>query len=611
MNGRFLSLYQSELQHLRGMGVEFARSNPAVARGLDLRPNECQDPWVERLLEGFAFLAARTALKLEAEFPHFTQSLLGTIYPHYLAPTPSVAIVSLEPDPAQGDLSSGHTIERGFGLLAGEGASCRFETAHDVTLWPVKVQEARYYTRELPLLRLPGRTAARSAIRLRLATVDGSPMNECPLDSLTFYIDGPGAMAMRIYEHLFAHVAGVVVRPAGDETGAGLRPGLPHIEPVGFEDEQSLLPHDERSFSGYRLLREYFTFPQRYLFFKISEIAAAECADSMLDVILLLDIEDPLLDTIEAGNFRLFCTPVVNLFHKRDIDRIEVTGAVSEFKVTPDKMSPDDFEIFEITEVAGFDSRYNKVCEFQPFYAAQDSSGEAGGSYYTVQRRQRALSEREQQYGRRTHYAGSDVFISLVDSNAAPFRPDIRSLSVRARCTNRGLPLRLAEDNEFSIEKAAPVRRATGLAKADPRPSYAERDFSWRVINHLKLNYMSLQNDSSGKPAALHDLLRVYSDQGDPALAKQIEGLVSIATSSKSARVPGPGPIAFARGLHVELTLDEANFEGTGAFLLGAVLEKFFAKYVSINSFTQTTVHSVQRGKVIQWPPRVGQRGIF
>ena len=576
MDRRFLSLYELELEHLRRMGVEFAKSNPKIAGRLDLGANMSQDPWVERLLEGFAFLSARVRLKLEAEFPRFTQSLLGTVYPHYLAPMPSMAIVQFRPDPGEGSLADGVDVPRDF-VLRGKGdqTRCEYRTAHDMTLWPLQVVEAQYHTRDLPSLELPPGCEARAGIRIRLQSMGELKFNELKLDRLAFYLPGLGGTPMRVYEQLFAHASGVVVKPVGKPAKWNEILDASSIRRVGFDEGQKLLPYDARSFEGYRLLREYFAFPQRSMFFELTGLSNAvqQCDENQLDIIVLLSEEkEELENRIDAGNFALFCTPAINLFFK-SADWIDVKDRFSEFLVTPDHTRTNDFEVYQVLSVSGFGAGIDDEQEFLPFYSAKDIADDGGGSgaYYTVNRVPRTPSQRERQHGSRSAYAGSDVYLSLVDSSAAPYSSDLRQLRVAALCTNRGLPrqMPIGQDWDFTLDKSAPVTAVRCLEKTDPKPSYAEGDFAWRFINHLKLNYLSLvDTDEHQGAAAFRDLLKVYSDPDDPETLMQINGIKSVTSEPITRKVPTPGPIAFARGLEVTLTFDETAFEGTGVFLL-------------------------------------------
>lgn len=621
MDRRLLRYYNRELQHLRGTAGEFAREFPKIASRLSLDEFACGDPYVERLLEGFAFLSARVQLKLDAEFPQFTQSILETVYPHYLSPTPSMAVVAFTSDMARSGLENGFEIQRGTVLRSiigkGDRTACEYRPGHSVTLWPIKVSEAKYYSRDLSSLKPPASTAsARAGIRIRLETREDLAFSSLNLDSLTFFIRGTEDFPMHIYEQIFAHGMNILVQPA--EKPFDWQHVLPpsNIKQVGFSDEEALLPVGARSFQGYRLLQEYFTFPQRFLFFRIEGLAESikRCESNRLDLVILLESEDSELEgRVDAGNFVLHCAPVVNLFPKR-ADRIHLSDKFSEFHVIPNRTRPMDFEVYQVLGVTGFGVRADDEQPFTPFYSATDfEETNGGGAYFTVNRTPRLMSSREKQRGRRSSYGGSEVFLSLVDAKAAPYRSDLRQLAVETLCTNRDLPIQMGTgrgETDFSLDISAPVVSVRCVSgPTPPRPSNAEGEISWRIISHLSLNYLSLIDSPDGKGStAIRDLLKLYSDTNDLQTKKQIEGVLSVSSRPVRRRISDRGHIAFARGLEIALTFDEAAFEGTGVFVLGAVMDVFFSKYVSINAFTETVIKTKERGEIMRWPAKSGTR---
>ncbi len=625
MDERLLSLYNTELRHLRDMAGEFAREYPKIAGRLALDRDAkevCPDPYVERLLEGFAWLAARVHLKLDAEFPRFTQAVLETVYPHYLSPVPSMAVVRFEIDPQQPALAAGVPVPRGTSLKSnlgkGERTPCVFQTAHDVKLLPLRVLEGRYFTRDVQELNLPGELGARAAFRIRLQTTGGQTFDKLNLESLTFYTRGADDLAGAICEQIFARKLALVVQ-APSERGKELArmPGT-QIQRVGFSAEESLLPVSPRGFEGYRLLREYFALPQRFLFFKLAGLAdaAKRCKGDQLDLVIPLREQETSLERrVDGSCFELFCTPAINLFSKV-LDRISLSDALYEFHVVPDRNRTTDFEVFELESVTGYGATPAEEQEFRPFYLAKDTDTGAG-AYYTTNRTPRMLTANERQFGKKSSYAGTELFLSLADANSAPYRSELRELGIKALCTNRHLPIQMAVGvgrTDFSMGINAPVtaiRCVTGPTL--PKASHTEGRFFWRLISHLALNYLTLVDSAKGEEGAagLRELLKLYSEENNRLALRQIEGLLSVKSRPVVRRVTGPGPISFARGLEITLTFDEAAFEGTGVFILGAVLEQFFAKYVSLNSFTETVVRTKQRGEIIRWPTRMGIRQIL
>jgi type VI secretion system protein ImpG len=622
MDPRLLHYYNRELQHLREMGGEFAKEYPKVASRLTLDEFDCADPYVERLLEGFAFLAARVQLKLDAEFPRFTQHLLEMVYPHYLTPTPSMAMVQFNPDRTEGGLADGFVIERRARLRSplglGDQTSCEFRTAHDVTLWPLEITEAEYFSAgtESATLNDLGLKGVRAGLRLRLRTTAGVSFKDIALDRLPIYLRGIGDLPGHLYEQLVADPVAVLARPTEHPAPWSEVIDRRNIRRVGFEDDEALLPRTDRSFSGYRLLHEYFAFPERYMIIEIGGLqkAVRRNESSEMDVLVFFRRTVPALEgALDATHFALFCTPALNLFPRR-ADRIRLSDRVTEHHVLADRTRPLDFEVYSVDNVAGHGTGTDDEVPFLPFYALNDLSRHREHSaYFSLRRVPRKLSSKQRRHGPRSSYVGSEVYLSLVDTEEAPYRSSLRQLSMDLFCTNRDLPLSMSVGSgrtDFTLEASAPVESVRCVAgPTRPRQSLAQGDVSWRLISHLSLNYLSLMDENAREgAAALRELLNLYGGDEDANLQKQIEAVRSIKSRPVVRRLPISGPGSFGRGLELRILFHEKEFGGTGFLLLGAVLERFFARYVSINSFTETVLETDDRGEVMRWSARTGLR---
>ncbi len=620
MDPRLLRYYNRELQHVREMGGEFAKEFPKVAGRLGMESTEVADPYVERLLESFAFLAARVQLKIDSEFPTFTQNLLELVYPDYLAPLPSMAVVQFEPILEEGALADGLVVPRSTSLRSitgrGERTACEYRTAQDVTFWPLEITEAKYFNSAgaLSTIGVERLEGVRAGIRLRLHTTAGLAFSDLAIDNLMLYLRGSGQVPYRLHEQLLGTAKSVLVRPQARKTTWSDYLSASSIRGAGFRASEALLPPSRRSFEGYRYLREYFAFPERFLFAELSGLRASisKCESTELEIIFLLGRRDAELENIvDNENFALNCTPVINLFPKR-ADRIHLSGREHEYHVVPDRTRPMDFEVWSVSDVSGFGTRSEPEQQFHPFYACHDQSALGENAFYTVRRKPRRLSSRQMKKGARSSYIGSETFVSIVDPACAPYRSDLRQLGIETLCTNRDLalhmPLGLGQ-TDFTLDTGAPVESIRCVAgPTKPKPTVADGDNTWRLISHLSLNYLSLVDADDGEGAsALRSLLALYADENDQAAMRQVEGVRSIQTRAVNERLPSDGPIVFGRGLEIRLTCDETAFEGTGIFLLGAVLQEFFARYVSVNSFTKTVLESTERGEVMQWTPKLGQ----
>ncbi len=614
---------------MREMGAEFAREFPKIAARLGMEGMEVADPYVERLLEGFAFVAARIQLKLDAEFPRFSQHMLEMIYPHFLAPTPAMAICSIKPNFADTALGAGVKVPRGTALQSiiprGEQTACEFRTAHALTLWPIELIEAHYvsFAPDLPLDRLALAAPVKGALRLRLRCHAGLKFNQLAVENLDFHINAEENQAVQLMELIHGNCVGGLVLASGGSASSGSntqqrdysRIDRSQVKELGFDDTEAILPYDRRSFQGYRLLQEYFAFAARFMFFRLSGLQAglSRIDSDECEVVLLFGRGEPVLEAlIDAQSIVLHATPIVNLFPRR-ADRIHLSEQRFEHHLTIDRTRPMDFEVFAVTDVKGLGVDHASEVAFQPFYAGFDEQGNPSKrAYYTIRREPRMLSQKQKLHGPRTGYVGSEAFLSLVDERESPYSADLRQLAVEVLATNRDLPLLLpiGSMSSLTFQNSLPVEGVKLLkGPTRPRNSMVDGDYAWRLINHLSLNYLSLFETTGGTGVqALRELLQLYSDPTDPIARKQIEAIWSVTATPIVTRMPVRGPIVFGRGLNIGVAVDETGFAGTGSYLLGSVLEKFFARHVSINSFTRTTLLSESRGRIAQWPARSGTR---
>ncbi|BEP65729.1 MULTISPECIES: type VI secretion system baseplate subunit TssF [unclassified Variovorax] len=620
MDAKLLDYYNRELTYMHELGAEFAQRYPKIAGRLGMRGIEVSDPYVERLLEGFSFLTARIQLKMDAEFPRFSQRLLEVVYPNFLAPLPAMAVVQIDGNLNEGSLKAGyelprHTLLRGR-MIKGEQTACEFRTGHAVTLWPIKISEASLgpvpaeIAHALPM----AARQAKSAITIKLEAVGGARFSEMPLDRLEFFLSGAELHALRVLELVAHHSVATVCRAGPGSTARIVPLGDEAIRHEGFDPEQSLLPYDARSFQGYRLLHEYFAFPERYLFFSVKHLRAAASAigGTTMEIVILLDRADADLERlVDARHFSLFCTPIINLVPRRS-DRIPVGPGQHEHHAVIDRTRPRDFEIFTVERVTGHMANGSEEREFRPFLGSFASDDGDFGAYFSLRREPRLVSDRARAQGTRTSYTGSEVYVSLVDQHDAPFPHSLRHITIDALCTNRDLPLLLPTglESDFTLRVSAPVRGVRILrGPSRPYPALAEGALTWRLISHLGLNYLSLTDvDATQGAAALREMLDLYGNLADPAVRRQIQGVRSMALAPVFRRLPEPGPIVFGRGVEIALQIDEVAFSGASPYLFGAVLEQFFSRHVSLNAFTEFALSSLQRGEIARWTPRVGRR---
>ncbi|MFG6447439.1 type VI secretion system baseplate subunit TssF [Roseateles sp. BYS180W] len=625
MHPQLLSYFNEELSFMRESASEFAAQHPKVARRLGMHGNEVADPYVERLIEAFCFMSARMRIKLDAEFPRFSERLLEVLYPNYLSPTPSMSVAQFFPDPKLGDFSKGFAVPRGTALFSkvpdGASTACEFRTGQDVTLWPLEIASAKLggVPPDVPGLSrmLPAGMQVKGSLRLRLRTRGGLKFSELQgLDTLPIYLCGEERLASHLFELLHAGATASLIAPAG-QMGARAQlvlQGALALE--GLAPEQSLLPLPWNVWHGHNLLHEYFVCPSRFYFFKLQQLAAAlsRIEGDEAEIIVLLNRSTAALSAVvDERQFALHCTPVVNLFSART-DRIELHEDQTEFHVVPDRTRPMDYEVFALQRLQGQRAQTTEPVQFRPLYQTLNQDEGNHGRYYTLRREPRLPSSSSRQYGSRTPYVGTEVFVSLVDQHEAPFADDLRYLSVQALLTNRDLP-RLVPRNgqdDLRLADSVPVS-GVGLIRppSPPRAPYAQGETAWRLIRQLSFNHLPLTELSAQEGAqGLRDMLRLFVGTDNPEAERQVSGLISSACTPVTRRLPGNGPLVYGRGVEITLSVDESCFSGTSPYLLGLVLEHYFARHVAINIFSQTQLSTVQRGLVGSWVPRMGNRGM-
>ncbi|MDM0117238.1 type VI secretion system baseplate subunit TssF [Variovorax sp. J22R133] len=635
MDPRLLGLYEQELRYFRESSAEFALAFPKIARRLSIPVDgqEVADPYVERLIEATAFLSARVGLKLDAEYPRFTGHLLDIVYPQFMAPTPSMVVVSMLADPDDAGLATGPALPRGSGLRArqavGQNTHCEFRTSRALRVWPIEVERIQYFTYapDLPLNQHPDSREIRGGLRIALHATAGLNFNQIPIDELVMHLGGGEDVAWRLHECLLGKPLGVLVQPLGDKgqtTGTASRalqslPGSA-VSAVGFEEDEALLPVTATGFSGHRLVQEYFAFPQRFQFARISGLkrVLATMPVPYVEIIVLFSRGDGDLEKLlTKDSVQLHCVPAVNLFSKR-LDRVAVNEGVSQFHLVPDRTRPQDFEVHTVTEVVGHGSPgVDDAVEqkFLPFYAAFHGSRHAHPAYYTTTREPRMQSVRQRTEGHRSSHIGSEVYMQIVDPQQAPYPNTMRQLAVTAMVTNRDLPLLmpLGRDNDFDCVDSFPVQRVR-MVRGPSRPvsPVISQGLGWRVVDHLALNYLSLSDSTPQQgAAALREMLMLYAVHADDVRQAQVRGLLSVKCKPIARRLPLAGPIAFGRGLEVTLEVDRNAFHGHSAFLFGAVMNRFLARHVEVNHFVETVLAVQGRGEIMRWRPMCGTRQIL
>ena len=627
MDRVFLDYYEQELQHIRSLATEFSELHPTVARNLSLDSVPCPDPYVERLLEGVAYLAARTRLKIDAESSRYVRDMVDTLYPDLAGPAPAMTMAHFTPGPQVGRMVDGYAVRRGTRLISslreGLRTRCTYTTAQVVHLWPLQLVSVDYLQDKGALAQagLSERATrdASAGLRLTIRRDGAGPLSELMLDSLPVFF-GAGQRGGAIFDAIFGFGAGALARVADAKL-----PFLPIGPPamVGTGDDEALLPRLRPSFEGYRLLREYFLMPERFHFVRLDGLARAmrACTEEgmAVEIVILLSDQRAGLSGVTVDDFRLFATPLVNLF-EHECNIVELREGRLAHPVHADRTRPRDFEIYRLLRVddAAIEGPQARIAPLISIRAGSDS-----GHVYTTERRPRRPDTEEVRRGQtRSSYAGDDFYISVARPADGRRVTPVRQLDIRALCTNRDLPI-LDDRPVLTLETGDPVQQvallgpmrrpraslraslpsgATGEARMD--------DLTWRWIAQLSLNHVSLAvEDQDAQP--LRALIGLYADRGDPALARHGEALGRVTSRPVIERLQIAGPLCFGHGTEITLEINESVLSGGSQLLLSALLARLFARYAAINSFVRTRTRLTQTQTEVVWPMTTGTRALI
>jgi type VI secretion system protein ImpG len=619
MDRVFLDYYEEELVHIRALAAEFADMHPTIARNLSLDTVPCADPYVERLIEGIAYLAARTRVKLDGERSRFARAVLDALYPDLSAPTPAAGLALLQPGPQVRTMLGGHRVSRGTRLASalrpGLSTRCTYVTAQDVTLWPVEIRAFAYF-QDRSALAAAGIGAIdghqpEAALRVTLGRVGPGSLAELELDRIDLHFPAR-AKAPALFDAIFGACPVIAARPEGREQALA---ALAAPAMVGIADSEALFPRTRAGFEGYRLLREYFVMPERFHYVRIDGLRPViRRAATTVEIVFPLRRPAPELADVAPTDLQLFVTPIVNLF-ERDCNTIEVDARRTAQVVHADRTRPRDFEIYRLTMVE--DAETDGPEAVVPSIFSLGAS-RAAWSHHAERRPRRPTEDERRQGQMRTSYAGDDLFITLSRpaeaTGPAPARLDIRAL-----CTNRDLAL-IDDTPSLTLETGDPVEavRLVGALRP-PRPALAASppagpaaesradEIAWRLVAQLSLNFLSLAEDGRGV-APLHALLTLYADRGDPALARHIRSITAVTARPVTERLPIAGPMCFGRGTEVTLDVDERLVAGSSALLLSALVARLFARHAAVNSFVRARTRLVQRQEEVPWPMTPGNR---
>ncbi len=604
MSDELLQYYNRELAYLRRQGAEFARAYPKVAGRLRISEESVEDPHVSRLLEGLAFLTAQIRQRLDGHFPELTDILMGTLYPDYQAPIPSMTVLQLEPSTAQTH-SARLTDNQGFETVVDHMPNCEFHAPGEHHLAPISVTEAKFENSPFDAPRPAGAEAAQSVIRICLeGTIS---LQEMDAPDLRFYLHGQTHHSHELYDLILRTGLGFAVVPVNDRRQLRFFPAE-QIQAVGFAQEEALVPYSQRSFDGFRLLVEHFLFPEKFLFAQLNGLAGQWPDATEVDLYIYLGESSTEQEkSFIADHMRLWCVPVVNLFE----DTLEPMGrddAEHEYRLVSRYQRADAFEVVGVDSVNLING--DKVRELAPYYGLGHPRWQNDIGVYWHARR------RDADWAGGQYEPGSETYLSLVDKRFGEqdtsALPSDETLVVKARCCNRNVPERLPFGGgapRFRAISEPLIEQATALLAptATVRPELAEAS-RWQFVRHLNLEHFA-GDDACDR---LKAVLQLHDFRQTPESQALIDGIDAVRIKRAVARVGSGVYRGACQGSEIIVQFSKPRYAGTSIYLFSAILDRFFAQFAQLNSFTRVRIRLSGHNRDYHvWPARAGERDLL
>ena len=611
MADELLPYYEKELAFIRQMGAEFASEHPKIAGRLGINAETIEDPHVSRLIEGFAYLNARIQHKLDDDFPELSDALLGVLFPHYQRPIPAMSIVQFVADEEKCEATYHVARNTLLETQQFQGENCRFTAIYETQIHPFKLTEASLIGQPFTTPGSKNLKGAGGVLKLSLKTFNTEiTFADVKPERLRFYLKGQPQHINPLYELLLNNCHSIYMATSENDTNP-VRLATNIIKPVGFDIDDGLLPYPDSSFMGYRLLTEYFSFPEKFMFIDLQGFAdkiTATSEDTLEFYIYLGESNVELEHNISAQTFQMACSPAINLFSHRS-DPIKLDHRSTEYQIIADARRPTGYEVYSVNKVTASTSAGDKE-SYLPLYGINHENQDLESHAYWF------ATRRDAKMGTYLRDDGTDVFLSLVDLHFNPNNPDDRTLSLETTCSNRDQPAKLpysAEQPKLQcVDIAPPCVRIRCLTQptAAVRPSM-RNNARWRLISHLSLNHLSLTGrDNATK--ALKEILRLYNFKESSINTAQIESISQLSTRPISAPLTIDGRTTLCRGIEIEIELDDSQLTGSSCYLFATVLEHFFALYCSLNSFTRVLVKlKSKEGYLKKCPPRAGEKTLL
>jgi type VI secretion system protein ImpG len=569
--------FEAEMRSLQDLAQEFSEAYPEQAAMLNLNAVKDRDPYVERLLEGMAFLTSQIRQRLDDSVPEISERLLDQIMPAMIRPYPSNTIVQFIPNVQNKEtlvVDKGRCVKAmNVGPL---NANCTFNTAYPVSVLPVQLHHVLS----------EDKTNGGSIIRLTFKKNSQAKWEEIDLSQLKLYLSADLLLAYALFHTITDSQTSVHV----EVPGRGLLSSSKTIKFIGAHQNASdnlLLSHG-RTRTGLSLMHDYFCAREKYLFVEpngIDGIKIPETADQFT-IEISSAISLPVDTRLTSDHLKLYCVPAVNLYQE-DAEPVHVDHTKSEYRVNPDRQVAEFSSIYSIMEVSGRDQLSGETNYYMPIHAMQH----------------RKQDDRVYVTNHRT--AGVDKRVTYISLNSTPpFNPEV--VSMVAMVTNDQYPRRYIEIGGVNkvgedINRQVTVANVTRPSKMLHAPNF--QDYQWQLVSLLSLKLSSLESVDN-----LKHLLILFDWSELPENQRKIEAISGIRTNITHRLKRG----VLFQGLEITIELAESGFSSiSDMYLFGSVLHSFFSDFANMTEFVQTRVVQLPSYKEWKWSPVFGNKALF
>jgi type VI secretion system protein ImpG len=585
-------LYQQELHSLYRHIADFTRQNQTCeAEGL------LENPHITRLIQAFGVVASNLTIMLEEASTQSMSALFDILYPHYNRHIPSIAMISIslnEKHETCLSIPKGKLVEMEGNIKNNNKYAYKFRVCYDSYISPIKINSASCE---------PGQGAEESksfsSLNIQFATLNKTPLSKIGLKKLRLLTKGLSTETYSIYHNVMTNLESIIIRcPKNHNSFVELNNYC--IKPVGFGDKENVLPYPCNSFLGYRLITEFFIFPEKFLFFDLilEGIDFSQFGNS-IEVCFRLKGKE-LEGVVSKDNFILNATPIINLC-EIESDPVQMESYLFNYPIVMDKKNAENYEIYSIEDVkVGLNNQ--EVSARKLFDLSYGEKPNNKDFCYSIKNR----------YSMNSDKPNGLQFISIVDRHGHLLSKNKlpKYFYIRSLCSNGNLPntAYMTQKGQFKfLEITVPVSKIECIT--NPTQKYVlgnKINYKLRLTAHLSLNYMNMVNDTNGAEL-IKQALSIYTENSkfsqlivDSILdVKVVEDICSVSISRASQ---------FCKGHIIEIYFDQNQLPKGLIYLFFKVLEHFFAIYCSINSFIKLIAKDKEGSLIYVGVPKNGSK---